>query len=187
MADTGNIKFNTVAEKLEHEKKQFLATITADYKTVAETQCDMVFSAMIEKCKEDAGLEASVLQEHKTWGKCMAFLANKAYGIRKPSEEEKRLARSGEVPIAVPMSSEILFKWIEEYYRRDDKAEEEKAAKKKKAEEQKKKPEQKPDSDTSGQVKKPSVKANKTGEQKTVKKSKPKEDSGQMSLFDFLG
>jgi len=186
MADAGNIKFNTGIEKLEQEKKQCINTVSGKYKEVMEAQYDMIFSSIIERCKADEQLDAMVLQEHKTWGKCMKYCSEKAMLTSNPTDEQKRRARDGE-PIAVPIPQETMFKWIEEYYRRDDKAEEEKAAKKKKAEEQKKKPEQKPDSDTSGQVKKPSVKANKTGEQKSVKKSKPKEDSGQMSLFDFLG
>ena len=53
-------------------------------------------------------------------------------GLRNPSEQEKEAARNGS-PIVTPVSSDLLFTWIYEYYDLDDKAEVEKEKSKPKA------------------------------------------------------
>ena len=145
-----------------------------------------------ERCKEDEGLCADILQEHKTWKRCFEFINHKAQQVLK--------SRSGFI------DDPTVFEWAEDYFRKDDKAEiekEKKAEQKKKADKAKAKKSQKP----SDKAAKPEAIPNTSEPEETVKtktedsqpapkktkkaKAKPKakknETEGQMSMFDFLG
>lgn len=67
---------------------------------------------------------------HKSMKRCMKFCADKAMGLREPSDQEKAAARNNNIPIMTPVGSDMLFEWIKEYYDKDDKAEVEKDKKK---------------------------------------------------------
>lgn len=92
-------------EKLEKEMK-------ADKdKTFAEP----VIGYLLKRCGEDNGLAQDVMQEHKTWEKCLQYIFDQA---RKQAKGNKAAVRD-----------DVVYEWAEDYYRKDDKAEEEKKAK----------------------------------------------------------
>lgn len=194
MAKTENTDkkaFVSGVEKLKYEQEQCLVNVNDKYKAMAKQQYDMVFSILIKKCEDEPEFDAQVKQEHKSWGRCMAFCSKKAMEICNPTDKQKELARKGEQPIAAPITSVVLFQWIDEYYKMDDKAEIEKqekaeakkaAADKKRAEEQKK-AQQKKDAAKKEDVQKKTEDKPK----KVEKKAKKNEQEGQMSLFDLFG
>lgn len=183
---TGKVKkaFVSGAEKLRFEQEECVKNINDKYKDIAKKQYGMVFSVLIKQCEDDKEFDTLVLQEHKSWGRCMKFCSEKAMEICNPTDKQKELARKGEQPIAAPVDSVTLFQWIDEYYRMDDKdkiekekkAEAKKEADAKKKEEQNKKAEEKK-TPAEGKQKKPS---------EPKDKGKQKEPTGQMSLFDLL-
>ncbi len=163
-------------EKLEKEMK-------ADKnKSFAEP----VIGYLLKRCEEDAGLAQDVVQEHKSWDKCIRYLYNQAEK-QIPKEDKK-----GIVP--VPVSKDAVFEWAEDYYHKDDKAEEEKKAKeaaerKKKEEERKKKAAEQKKADKKNPKK--AAKKEKMTEEKPVKPPKPKKNTkemdGQLDMFSMMG
>lgn len=108
--------------------------------------------------------------------------------IRTPTEKEKELARKQEAPIVTPVSSDVLFEWIDEYYKLDDKEAYEKERQKQESAQPSKKKKQ--------TVKKPAKPLldgllGKEGgdapdlKPSKVKKSRRKELDGQLSLFQI--
>ena len=108
--------------------------------------------------------------------------------IRTPTEKEKELARKQEAPIVTPVSSDVLFEWIDEYYELDDKEAYEKEMQKQEAAQTSKKKKQ--------TVKKPAkpLLDNLLGKEggdtpdlkpSKAKKSRRKELDGQLSLFQI--
>ena len=103
-------------EKLEKEMK-------ADKdKTFAEP----VIGYLLKRCEDDLGLAQDVVQEHKTWKKCLDYIYGQA---RKQATENRAVVRN-----------DVVYEWAEDYYHKDDKAEEEKKARE--AAERKKKQEE---------------------------------------------
>lgn len=92
-------------EKLEKELK-------ADKdKTFAEP----VIGYLLKRCEDDLGLAQDVIQEHKTWKKCLDYIYEQA---RKQATGNRAAVRD-----------DMVYEWAEDYYHRDDKAEEERKAK----------------------------------------------------------
>lgn len=105
-------------KKLEKELKK------AKDKLFAEP----VIEYLIKRCEEDEGLSQDVIQEHKEWEKCYAYIYSEA----------QKSAQKGARSCAV--RDDVVYEWAEDYYHKDDKAEEERKAKK--AEEARKKAEE---------------------------------------------
>lgn len=194
MAKTDNTDkkaFASGAEKLKYEQEQCLVNVNDKYKAMAKQQYDMVFSVLIKKCEDEPEFDALVKQGHKSWGRCMAFCSKKAMEICNPTDKQKELARKGEQPIAAPVTSVVLFQWIDEYYQMDDKAEiekQEKAEAKKAAADKKRAEEQKKVQQKKESAKKEDVQKKEDDKPKKIeKKTKKNEQDGQMSLFDLFG
>lgn len=157
-------------EKLEKEMK-------ADKdKTFAEP----VIGYLLKRCEDDLGLAQDVVQEHKTWKKCLDYIYRQA---RKQATENRAVVRN-----------DVVYEWAEDYYHKDDKAEEEKKAKeaaerKKKEEERKKKAaeQKKADKKNPKQDAKKEGKAEEKPTEPPKPKKTPKELDGQMDLFSMMG
>ncbi len=187
---TGSVPAPTPEEvetaKVENEKpaKQMAKEkLEAELKAAKEKEfAEPIINYLLERCSEDEGLAADVIQKHKTWTKCLAYLFGKA----------KKMTTGN----CAAVRSDKVFEWAEDYYHKDDKDEEEKKAKK--AAEQKKKK-----SDNSKEIKsaEPVTKKN-AANAKTEKKATPteakksdepkqkkssKDMDGQMDLFSLMG
>lgn len=99
-----NIK-EQAKKKLDEELKN------ADDKTFA----NLVIKQLLKRCVEDSGLAEDVIQEHKTWSKCVEYIYDKA---QKQMHEMQAVVRDI-----------VVYEWAEDYYHKDDKAEEEAKAK----------------------------------------------------------
>lgn len=75
-----------------------------------------IIGYLLERCKEDEGLAEDVVQEHKTWKKCLDYIFS--------------LARKQSKGNCAAVRDEVVYEWAEDYYHKDDKAEDEKKAKK---------------------------------------------------------
>lgn len=157
-------------EKLEKEMK-------ADKdKTFAEP----VIGYLLKRCEDDLGLAQDVVQEHKTWKKCLDYI----YG------QARRQAGGN----CAAVRDDVVYKWAEDYYHKDDKAEEtEKARKEAEAKAERKKAAAK---STSAKTEtEPSVDRSKA--KIPVKEKKPKEQpkteecgkdmEGQLDMFSMMG
>lgn len=139
---------------------------------------DPVIKYLLKRCEEDDGLSSDVLQPHKTWAKCFAYIY-----------EQARKQRDGN---CAAVRDDVVYEWSEDYFHLDDKAIEEK----KKKEEEKRKKQQKQDAEKRKQQISKQKPAKEKAPEKTpdakpvkeVKKQAPKknETEGQMSLFDLL-
>lgn len=92
-------------EKLEKEMN------SDEDKTFAEP----VIGYLLQRCEDDLGLAQDVIQEHKTWEKCLDYIYCNA---EKQAIHKKAVVRG-----------DIVYEWAEDYYHRDDKVEEERKAK----------------------------------------------------------
>lgn len=181
--------------RLLAEENEMLHSVKPEFKKVMQKQLDLIFQELIIWTKQDPEFEKKVLLAHKSIKHCMKFCADKAMGLREPTDQEKTNARQNNVPIMTPVGSEMLFEWIKEYYDADDKAEaekEKKAAADKKKAVNKKKAEPKKTVEKEEQKKKAAEKKETTKKEdvpKVVKVSKKQEKdlSGQMSMFDLFG
>ena len=172
-----------------------LGSVKPEYKAVMQKQLDLIFQQLIVWTRQNSEFEKKVLLDHKSMKRCMKFCADKAMGLREPTDQEKINARQNNVPIMTPVGSDMLFEWIREYYDADDKAEaekEKKAAASKKKSADKKKTEPKKTVGKKEPKKKAAEKKETTEKReapKTAKdqKKQEKEISGQMSMFDLFG
>ena len=171
-------------EKLLAEESEMLSSVKPEFQQVMRNQLDLIFSELISWTKQDPEFDKKVLLNHKSMKRCMKFCADKAMGLREPSEQEKADARNRNAPIMTPVRSDMLFEWIKEYYDKDDKAEIEKEEKRKQKAEDRKKETKKTND------KKP-LKEEKLMERKEVPTGVPKNSgkdiTGQISMFDLLG
>ncbi len=151
-------------EKLEKELK-------ADKdKTFAEP----VIGYLLKRCEDDLGLAQDVIQEHKTWKKCLEYIYNNA---QKQAANNKAVVRS-----------DIIYEWSEDYYHSDDKAEEEKRAKEAKEAEKRRK-------DRIEKAGKAKLKQNNSEAATPKEAAKPKEEpkrnnreiDGQLDMFSLMG
>ena len=156
-------------DKLREELKK------ADDKQFA----DPVIGYLLNRCGEDNGLAQDVMQEHKTWEKCLQYIFDQA---RKQAKGNHAAVRD-----------DVVYEWAEDYYHKDDKAEEEKKAKQaaEKAKRKKTTDKNKPTKTAA----KPSADKNKA--KAPIKEEKPKENpkpkksgkdmEGQLDMFSMLG
>lgn len=121
--------YSSGEEKLIAEEDEMLASVKPEFKKVMQAQMDLIFKELISWTKQDPEFEKKVLLNHKSMKRCMKFCADKAMGLREPSDKEKAAARNNNIPIMTPVGSDMLFEWIKEYYDKDDKAEVEKEKK----------------------------------------------------------
>ena len=146
--------FSTASEKIAEEMYQFegpgLAVALGQY--------------LIERCEEET-LGAQILLPHKSLEKAINFILQKVYEESKDYLQQNRGGQNG---AGVAVSSEKVYRWLEEYYALDDAEEEQK--KKEEERERKRKAQEKP-----------AAKIVTT----SAKENKPKADS-QLSLFDML-
>lgn len=171
-------KFLSGAEKLAFEEGEILKKVNKGQAASYKTQYDMIFQELIKKCNEESEFNTAVLQEHKTWERCFSFAGKRAMELNNPSQEERNKARNGVAPIVTPVSSEMLFEWIFEYYRRDDKAESEKEAKEV--------AEKKKIGAKKSTVSKLGVTETKIQKEETKAVKKKNEMDGQFSLFNLM-
>ena len=133
-----------------------------------------VIGYLMERCEEDLGLAQDVVQEHKTWKKCLDYIYELA---------EKQATKNRAV-----VRNDVVYEWAEDYYHKDDKAEEEKKAKE--AAKRKKK-RNKGFEDTAVRKHKVEKKAKAAGSPSSKEEPKPKKNSkeveGQMDMFSMMG
>lgn len=181
--------YSSGEEKLIAEEDEMIASVKPEFKKIMQAQMDLIFKELISWTKQDPEFEKKVLLNHKSMKRCMKFCADKAMGLREPSDKEKADARNNNIPIMTPVGSDMLFEWIKEYYGKDDKAEVEKEkiadAAQKKSDAKKKKPVTK-ETVSKNQGKKPVEKKEDTKAAGSSKKQ-DKFVSGQISMFDLLG
>lgn len=126
-----------------------------------------VIGYLLKRCEDDLGLAQDVVQEHKTWKKCLDYIYGQA---RKQATENRAVVRN-----------DVVYEWAEDYYHKDDKAEEEKKARE--AAERKKKQEER--------AKKAKAEPQKTESPKPKEEPKPKKNSkdmdGQLDMFSMMG
>ncbi|MDE7313558.1 MAG: PcfK-like family protein [Eubacterium sp.] len=147
-----------------------------------------VIEYLIKRCEEDNGLSEDVIQEHKAWTKCYAYIHSEA----------QKSAQKGAMSCAV--RDDVVYEWAEDYYHKDDKAEEERKAKKaaearKKAEERKAEAKAEPAKKAARAKEKPNAKTLdktdavsdgiKKGHEKPKKNTRDME--GQMDMFSMMG
>lgn len=171
---TGSVKsYSSGEEKLIAEEDEMIASVKPEFKKIMQAQMDLIFKELISWTKQDQEFEKKVLLNHKSMKRCMKFCADKAMGLREPSDQEKADAKNNNIPIMTPVGSGMLFEWIKEYYDKDDKAEVEKEkkaaiARKKSAD------------------KKKAVGKKKAAPKETISKKQDKFVNGQISMFDLL-
>ena len=122
-----------------------------------------VLTYLIKRCAEDKGLSEDVMQRHKTWEKCLAYI----YGKAKKQAVDNRAV----------VEDHIVYEWAEDYYHKDDRAEE--MARLRKEAEQKAKRSQAP-----------AAKGVAAPNRDPVQKAAPKKKGvteGQMDLFSLMG
>lgn len=184
----GNIvSYASGREKLLAEEDEMLASIKPEFQQEMRAQMDLIFKELISWAEEDLEFEKKVLLAHKSMKRCMKFCADKAMGIREPSDKEKSDARGGRVPIMTPVRSDTVFRWVKEYYDKDDKAEaekEEEAASEKRRTGGKKTEGQKKAAPKEKHVKKPAEKEEAVKE--TTFPGRGKSMDGQLSMFDLF-
>lgn len=186
-AVTGNIPAPT-PEEVETAKKANDGDVLAKAKQKLEEEvkkakdkefADPIIRHLLKRCEEDPGMAEDIVQDHKTWLKCFAYIRGEA---RKRADGNCAVVRD-----------DLVYEWAEDYFRLDDKALEEKKEKERKEQEEKRKAEaakrksesgkqkKKTDTKKDNREKKPSE-----PEKKIEKAPKSKEPEGQMSLFDLL-
>lgn len=180
--------YSSGEEKLIAEEDEMIASVKPEFKKIMQAQMDLIFKELISWTKQDPEFEKKVLLNHKSMKRCMKFCADKAMGLREPSDQEKAAARNNNIPIMTPVGSDMLFEWVKEYYDRDDKAEIEKEKKAAEAQEKdagKKKADTK-ETASKKQEKKP---VEKKGDTKATEFSKTQDKfvNGQISMFDLFG
>ncbi|EOS47320.1 hypothetical protein C809_02196 [Lachnospiraceae bacterium MD335] len=152
-------------EKLEKELK-------ADKdKTFAEP----VIGYLLKRCEDDLGLAQDVIQEHKTWEKCLDYIYCNA---EKQAIHKKAVVRS-----------DIVYEWAEDYYRKDDKVEEERKAKE--AERLRKERIERAKKVKSMQNNSKAVTPKEKSNEAATPKEKPKRNNmeieGQLDMFSLMG
>lgn len=136
-----------------------------------------VIAYLLGRCAEDEGLSHDVVQEHKTWKKCIDYIYEKA---RKQSVGSKAAIRD-----------DVVYEWAEDYYHKDDKAEEKEKARK---EAKRKEKQKKAATDMVAKSKKNPAKATPVPEKREDKpkewpipKKNNKDMEGQLDMFSMMG
>lgn len=185
--------YSSGEEKLIAEEDEMIASVKPKFNKIMQAQMDLIFKELISWTKQDPEFEKKVLLNHKSMKRCMKFCADKAMGLREPSDQEKAAARNNNIPIMTPVGSDMLFEWIKEYYDKDDKAEVEKEKKaataQKKSADKKKAVEKKKAAPKEAVSKKQEKKPVEKKEDTKAAGSPKKQDkfvNGQISMFDLL-
>lgn len=172
-----------IADKVEKQETQEEIKERAKKKLGEElkkakdkTFADPIINYLLERCEEDAGLSADILQEHKTWEKCFDYIFGQA---RKQSKGN-----------CVAVRDDVVYEWAEDYYHKEDKAEEEKKAKKE-AEAKAKREKAVAERKTQTKEKPASVAApvipKKEEKRKEQVKKNGKDMEGQLDMFSMMG
>lgn len=105
-----------VQETVEDIKEQAKKKLEEELKKAEDTTfAELVIKQLLNRCEEDRGLAEDVIQEHKTWSKCVEYI------------QEKAKEQMHEMKVAI--QDIVVYEWAEDYYHKDDKAEEEAKAK----------------------------------------------------------
>ncbi len=136
-----------------------------------------VIGYLLGRCAEDEGLSQDVVQEQKTWKKCVDYIYERA---RKQAVGNKATIRD-----------DVVYEWAEDYYHKDDKVEEEQKDGK---EAERKEKQKKAVAERAARSKKNPAKATPTPEKKEDKlkeQSKSKKNNknmeGQLDMFSMMG
>ena len=166
---TGNvIPEDSVPAKQKAKKKLEKELEDDKNKSFAEP----VIGYLLERCAEDEGLAQDVVQEHKTWKKCLEYIYE--------------MARKQAVGNYAAVRDEVVYEWAEDYYHKDDKAAEEEKVRKeaeRKAKQKKTEAERKTRAKKAPAAKK---KEDTLTEQTKLKKSS-KDMEGQIDMFSMMG
>lgn len=166
-----------VQETVEDIKEQAKKKLEEELKKAEDTTfAELVIQQLLNRCEEDSGLAQDVMQEHKTWSKCVDYIHNEA---KKQMHKMQAVIRDV-----------VVYEWAEDYYHKDDKAEEEAKAKEeaeriKRQKEIEKKAERTKKSVTKDTNRK-SLKEEPIKKVETAKKN-TKDIEGQMDLFSMMG
>lgn len=187
--------YSSGEEKLIAEEGEMIASAKPEFRKAMKAQMDLIFKELVGWTKRDPEFEERVLLSHKSMKRCMKFCADKALGLREPSDQEKADARNNNIPIMTPVGSDMLLEWIKEYYDKDDKDEAEKEEKRKAAEK-----ERKAEADKKAKARKAAAEEKKKEreEKKKAEAARKKEKAkasaarknemeGQVSIFDMMG
>lgn len=172
--------YQSAAEKLRDEM------LTLNDKFFA----DIVAWHMIDLCAENDVFEKQILEKHKSLQKCLDHITGKAFELAQEQAKQKGLDR---IPqnMGLALTEKEVFPWAEEYYQKQDEEETRKEEKEKNEkilaewEKLEKKTTILPKKATAGKGKKVSKTEEKTESKNSVKTTKKKEASQQMSLFDL--
>jgi len=158
------VQVPTTAEDIKDQAKKKLEKELEKAKNKAFAE--PIIGYLLERCAEDKGLSADVVQEHKTWEKCFDYIFAKA--------------RKQATGSCAAVRDDVVYEWAEDYYHLDDKAEAGKkakeAAERKKADKKNPKQAAKKEDKTEEKIAEP-----------TKPKKNPKEVDGQMDLFSMMG
>ncbi len=182
--DTADDKAGDVPTKAADTEEKKSAKQAAKEKLEKELEGDKdksfaepVIGYLLGRCAEDEGISQDVVQEHKTWKKCVDYIYEQA---RKQAVGNKAAVRDSEV-----------YEWAEDYYHKDDKAEEEEKARK---EAERKEKQKKAAAERATKAKKKSSKAVTSPEKKAdapKEQPKPKKNNrdmdGQLDMFSMMG
>ena len=179
--DTKSIK-QKAKEKLEAEKK----------KATLKNFADPIIVYLLKRCEEDQGLAEDVMQEGKTWNKCLEYIAEQA------SKQAIKCSNSKAFAI---VDDPVAYEWAEDYNHKEEKPESVQKENDKKTTEKKakstKKVAKKEEKCSKDKKNTQSIPENDQKTEKAEKKEKPKKKEaakkpdkpsmgGQMSLFDLL-
>lgn len=142
---------------------------------------DPIIGHLLKRCMEDGRLAHDVMQEHKTWEKCVSYIDGQA---------EAHMPKKRAAVVRVAIRYEVVYEWAEDYYHKDDKAEEEEKARK---EAERKAEQAKAAAERKAKAKEKPVKASvpEKKEDKPKGQLKPKKNSrdmdGQLDMFSMMG
>lgn len=184
-AETENAKSvkQKAREKLEAEKALKITKVNGCM--VDESITSETIDYLMKRCEDDQGLAEDVIQDNKTWHKCLEYIIDQ---VKK---------KSGGASAAVKHC--VVYEWAEDYYHKEEKPEAKKkvsdkkqvdTVKKakpsvKKAETQKNSSEKTDEELPKKDIPQPEKKEKPKKKETPKKQDKPAMD-GQMSLFDLL-
>nr|DAV96160.1 MAG TPA: PcfK-like protein [Caudoviricetes sp.] len=155
---------NKAKQKLEQELKE------SNNKGFAEP----IINYLQKRIQESDALSSDICQEHKTCGRCLNYIYEKA--------REELSGKNGAI------RDDVVYEWAEDYYHKDDKEEVEKELKGSKEKAGKIEPVQKeePKPNDSG-YEKPNKEMKKDRKPAGTGKKKTENVDGQLDMFSLLG
>lgn len=155
---------NKAKQKLEQELKE------SNNKGFAEP----IINYLQKRIQESNALAADICQDHKSCGRCLNYIYEKA--------REELSGKNGAI------RDDVVYEWAEDYYHKDDKEEVEKELKESKGKEKKIEPIQKEElkpNDLGSE--KPNKEAKKDSKPAGTGKKKNENIDGQLDMFSLLG